>query len=58
MEDRKTLKQKQAEERQAVYSALSSKERLAKLDAVLGPGQGAAKERAKLAALLEKEKKS
>ncbi len=53
MTDRRSLKRQQAEERQVAYAALTPKAKLAKLDDVLGPGQGAAKERKRLAALIE-----
>lgn len=55
MDSRKSVKREQAEKRQAAYAALSPKERLAKLDSVLGSGQGAAKERARLVALIEQQ---
>ena len=55
MDSRKSAKREQAEKRQAASAALSPKERLAKLDSVLGPGQGAVKERARLAVLIEQQ---
>lgn len=51
MED-KSAKRIAAEERQAEYDRLSISERIAKLNAKLGVGVGAVKERAKLAYLL------
>lgn len=42
-----------AEERNAAYQKLSTKEKLAKLDLILGSGQGAQRQRARLNALLE-----
>lgn len=47
------LRRATAKERQAASDKLTPQQRLARLDSVLGPGKGAAKERAKLAAKLE-----
>jgi hypothetical protein len=44
------VKQEEAKARQAAHAKLSVAEKLAKLDAMFGPGQGAARERARLAA--------
>ncbi len=43
------VKQAEAKVRQEVHDALTVAERIAKLDALFGPGLGAKKERAKLA---------
>ncbi len=45
----KHVKQDEAKVRQTAHSALTVAEKIAKLDALFGPGQGAKKERAKLA---------
>lgn len=52
--DNYKFRQEEAAERQAAYSKLSAKEKIALLDARLGKGIGAAKQRAKLASALEK----
>jgi hypothetical protein len=48
----KEVKQEEAKARQAAYDKLSPKQKLAKLDAKFGKGKGAAKERARLEALI------
>jgi hypothetical protein len=50
--DSKKLKREQAEKRNEERAKRSPREQLAHLDAKFGPGQGAAKERALLAALM------
>lgn len=52
--DNAKFRREEAAKRQADYDKLSIKEKLAKLDAKLGPGQGAERQRAKLMAQLEK----
>lgn len=47
--DLKEARKKAAEEREAFWRGMSPKEQLAALDARLGKGQGAAKQRARLA---------
>lgn len=47
--------QSAAAERQAAHNKLSTKEKLAKLDLILGAGLGAVRERARLNALLVQE---
>lgn len=44
----KEKRKKEADDRQKVYDDLSPAEKLKKLDALFGPGLGAAKERKKL----------
>jgi hypothetical protein len=51
-ENNKSIKREAAEARQAAYDKLSISDRIAKLDARFGVGQGAVRERAKLQALL------
>lgn len=46
--DRRSKRQSEAEARNAVVAALIPKERLEKLDRILGPGVGAKRERARL----------
>jgi hypothetical protein len=46
------VKRIEAKERQLISDGLTPAQKLAKLDAAFGTGQGAAKERAKLAKLL------
>jgi len=53
--DNAKFKREEAAKRQADYDKLSIKEKLAKLDAKLGPGQGAEHQRAKLMAELERQ---
>jgi hypothetical protein len=48
-ENNKSIKREAAEARQKEYDALSISERIAKIDAKFGVGQGGTKERAKLA---------
>lgn len=48
--DRKTDRQNEAKERQAIYDKLTPKQKLAKLDKMFGQGVGAKKERAKIEA--------
>jgi len=55
--ERLTQKRERAEKTQAQWSSLSIAQQIAELDRRLGKGQGAAKQRARLAALLEAEKK-
>lgn len=43
------VKQDEAKVRQAAHSSLTVEQKIAKLDAMFGPGLGAKKERAKLA---------
>lgn len=52
----KQTKREAAEARQAESNKLSPQQRLARLDEQFGPGLGAKKERAKLAALVAKVK--
>lgn len=54
----KLEKQKEAEQRAKIRSKRSHKDQLDHLDAIFGKDQGAAKERAKLKALIEKPVKS
>lgn len=51
------LRKTEALERQAAYNALSVQEKIALLDRRLGVGVGAVKQRARLAAQLEKQNK-
>lgn len=51
--DRKEIRQKEADERQAEYDKLTPKQKLAKLDQKLGKGVGAKKQREKLAELIK-----
>ena len=50
MSNQNKLKREQAEARNAERANRSAKDQIAKLDAMLGVGQGAKKERARLAA--------
>jgi hypothetical protein len=52
---RKKDRQLAAAERQAAYDALSSKERIKRLDRILGKNKGATKERARLNELVAHE---
>jgi len=54
----KRVRQEEAEQRQNEYSTLTQVERLAKLDAKLGAGAGAVRERKKIAKVLAAEKKA
>ncbi len=53
----KQEKKETAIARQEVSAGLTAEQRIASLDKTFGKGKGAAKERAKLAVKLEKEKK-
>lgn len=53
----KWIKREEAAERQAKHDALTPKQKLAKLDEKFGKGQGAKKEREKLAALIKHQDK-
>jgi hypothetical protein len=46
--DRKTARQEEAKERNTAFKKLSKEEKIAKLDAKLGKGKGAKKQREKL----------
>ncbi len=48
--EKRSLRQQEAIERHAAYRALSAEEKLASLDARLGVGVGAVRERARIAA--------
>lgn len=52
IEDRKQVRRKAAEERQAKCNALTPEQRLAALDKTFGAGLGAKKERARLQKML------
>lgn len=52
----KSRRVERAKERQKAYDALTTAEKLANINACLGEGVGAGKQRAKLAARLEREK--
>lgn len=52
--DLSEIKRKEAAERQEYYDGLTIPQKLAKLDEKFGVGQGAKKQRARFAALLEK----
>lgn len=54
-EELRDARRESALERQAVHDELSVQEKIAKLDARLGKGKGAKKERARLAKLLGKQ---
>lgn len=54
--DNNELKRSEAKERQEVWSKLSPKEQLAALDARLGKGIGATKQRARLQNLIDRPK--
>jgi ribosomal protein S12 methylthiotransferase accessory factor YcaO len=54
--ERLKQKRERAEKQQAQWSSLSIQQQIADLDRRLGKGQGATKQRARLAALLEAEK--
>lgn len=56
--DLRALRQKEAQERQSERDKLSPKEQLKKLDQMLGAGQGAKKERARLDWMVKTGKKA
>lgn len=53
--DNAKFRREEAAQRQAEYDKLTIKQKLAKLDEKLGPGQGAERQRARLMAQLEKQ---
>ena len=55
-QDRKGIRQKEAQERQEEYNKLTPQQKIDRLDKKLGKGKGETKQRKKLQALIKTEK--